>query len=66
MHSDGRAYNTGGLCRYQYCNHLGSACVELDHHAMLISYQEYHPLEPAPPGNGKWNRGSRVIEWVCG
>jgi RHS repeat-associated protein len=31
------------LFRYQYSNHLGSACVELDHDAEIISYEEYHP-----------------------
>jgi RHS repeat-associated protein len=29
--------------RYQYSNHLGSACLELDHAAAIISYEEYHP-----------------------
>ena len=29
--------------RYQYANHLGSACLELDEIAKIISYQEYHP-----------------------
>lgn len=31
------------LFRYQYSNHLGSACLELDHQAEIISYEEYHP-----------------------
>jgi RHS repeat-associated protein len=31
------------LFRYQYSNHLGSACLELDHEAAIISYEEYHP-----------------------
>jgi RHS repeat-associated protein len=31
------------LQRYQLSNHLGSASVELDHLAHLISYEEYHP-----------------------
>ncbi len=31
------------LFRYQYSNHLGSACLELDHEAKIISYEEYHP-----------------------
>jgi RHS repeat-associated protein len=34
---------TGPLFRYQYSNHLGSACLELDHKAEIISYEEYHP-----------------------
>ncbi len=31
------------LIRYQYSNHLGSACLELDKDAKIISYEEYHP-----------------------
>jgi RHS repeat-associated protein len=42
-HADGRGYNTGLIYRYQYSNHLGSACLELDHEAAIISYEEYHP-----------------------
>jgi len=30
--------------RYQYDNHLGSACLELDQNAEIISYEEYHPF----------------------
>ncbi len=30
--------------RYQYDNHLGSACLELDQDAKIISYEEYHPF----------------------
>jgi len=30
--------------RYQYSNHLGSACLELDDSAAIISYEEYHPF----------------------
>jgi len=29
--------------RYQYGNHLGSCCLELDDTARIISYEEYHP-----------------------
>ena len=29
--------------RYQYSNHLGSACLELTGAAEVISYEEYHP-----------------------
>ncbi|MEI6767164.1 MAG: RHS repeat-associated core domain-containing protein, partial [Bacteroidota bacterium] len=29
--------------RYQYSNHLGSSCLELDESADIISYEEYHP-----------------------
>jgi RHS repeat-associated protein len=42
-HADGRAYQTGPVYRYQYNNHLGSACLELDQDAGVISYEEYHP-----------------------
>lgn len=42
-HADGRAYTAGAMYRYQYGNHLGSACLELDHAAAIISYEEYHP-----------------------
>lgn len=31
------------LIRYQYANHLGTACLELDHEAKIITYEEYHP-----------------------
>src|SRR5262249_22316346 len=31
------------LYRYQYDNHLGSVCLELDDAARIISYEEYHP-----------------------
>ena len=31
------------VVRYQYNNHLGSACLELDTTAQIISYEEYHP-----------------------
>ncbi|MEI6767268.1 MAG: RHS repeat-associated core domain-containing protein, partial [Bacteroidota bacterium] len=30
--------------RYQYSNHLGSSCLELDESADIISYEEYHPF----------------------
>ena len=29
--------------RYQFGNHLGSACLELDETAQIISYEEYYP-----------------------
>jgi RHS repeat-associated protein len=31
------------LVRYQFGNHLGSASLELDDHALIISYEEYFP-----------------------
>jgi RHS repeat-associated protein len=30
--------------RHQYANHLGTACVELDDAARVISYEEYYPF----------------------
>jgi RHS repeat-associated protein len=32
------------LTRYQYSNHLGTACLELDDAAQIISYEEYYPF----------------------
>jgi len=32
------------VVRYQYDNHLGSACLELDTAGLIISYEEYHPF----------------------
>jgi RHS repeat-associated protein len=31
------------IIRYQFANHLGSACLELDDQAKFISYEEYYP-----------------------
>jgi RHS repeat-associated protein len=31
------------LIRYQFGNHLGSTSLELDHHAQIITYEEYTP-----------------------
>jgi RHS repeat-associated protein len=49
---DSEPGSTGGIVetndsitiRYQYDNHLGSACLELDENAAIISYEEYHPF----------------------
>ncbi|MFA6401120.1 MAG: RHS repeat-associated core domain-containing protein [Salinivirgaceae bacterium] len=35
---------TTEIIRYQYDNHLGSASLELDNNANIISYEEYHPF----------------------
>jgi RHS repeat-associated protein len=32
------------VVKYQYDNHLGSACLELDENGEIISYEEYHPF----------------------
>lgn len=42
-HANNAAYKEEPIYRYQYSNHLGSACLELDHVADIISYEEYHP-----------------------
>jgi RHS repeat-associated protein len=42
-HANGTPYRRGPILRYQYSNHLGSVCLELDDHAAIISYEEYHP-----------------------
>jgi RHS repeat-associated protein len=42
-HANGAPYRTVPIYRYQYSNHLGSACLELDDNAQIISYEEYHP-----------------------
>ena len=37
-----RKDNEPEVVRYQYDNHLGSACLELDEIGAIISYEEYH------------------------
>ena len=41
--SDPAAATLCTLTRYQLANHLGSATLELDQNAAIISYEEYHP-----------------------
>jgi RHS repeat-associated protein len=41
---DGLSVSARTLMRYQYSNHLGSAGLELDHAAQIISYEEFHPF----------------------
>jgi RHS repeat-associated protein len=41
---DAREVDEPSVIRYQYDNHLGSACLELDVNAAFISYEEYHPF----------------------
>jgi len=43
--------------RYQYDNHLGSACLELDEDAVIISYEEYHPF-----GTTSYRAGRNAVE----
>jgi RHS repeat-associated protein len=45
------------LIRYQLNNHLGSACVELDEHGKLISYEEFYPY-----GSTAYQAGRSVAE----
>lgn len=40
---DGLTVGSQTLWRYQYGNHLGSAGLELDETARVISYEEFHP-----------------------
>ena len=42
-HGNGTAFKKESIYRYQYSNHLGSASLELDEQAEIISYEEYHP-----------------------
>ena len=49
--------NEGLVIRYQYDNHLGSACLELDEYANIISYEEYHPF-----GTTSYRSGRDVAE----
>ena len=44
---------TSELIRYQYDNHLGSACLELDELGQIISYEEYHPFGTSSYRSGR-------------
>ena len=41
------------LIRYQYSNHLESACLEIDDSANLISYEEYYPFGKSSYRSGR-------------
>jgi RHS repeat-associated protein len=41
--TQGNDVSPAQLIRYQFDNHLGSACLELDEQAKIISYEEYYP-----------------------
>jgi len=43
--------------RYQYDNYIGSACLETDASANVISYEEYHPF-----GTSSYRSGSSTAE----
>lgn len=45
------------LIRYQFGNHLGSASLETDEFADIISYEEYHPY-----GTSSWQAGRSAAE----
>ncbi len=45
------------LARYQLGNHLGSACLELDVDAAIVSYEEFHPY-----GSTAYQAGRSVAE----
>jgi RHS repeat-associated protein len=47
----------GQLIRYQFGNHLGSASLELDGQAQVISYEEYHPY-----GSTSYQAVNKVIK----
>ena len=49
--------NPSTIIRYQYDNHLGSACLELDELGAIISYEEYHPF-----GTTSYRSGRTQIE----
>lgn len=42
LRPDGLVVRGQTLFRYQYSNHLGSACLELDEGRRVLSYEEYH------------------------
>ncbi|MDY0393071.1 MAG: RHS repeat-associated core domain-containing protein, partial [Candidatus Bipolaricaulis sp.] len=48
---------TTEIVRYQYSNHLGSASLELDENALIISYEEYHPF-----GTTSYHSGNNETE----
>lgn len=43
IETDNNQNTKGVLYRYQYSNHLGSATLELNEDAAIVSYEEYHP-----------------------
>jgi RHS repeat-associated protein len=43
--------------RYQFSNHLGSSCLELDQTAALITYEEYYPY-----GSTSYQAGRSIAE----
>lgn len=50
---DSTLVTTQRSIRYQYSNHLGSATLELDEDASIISYEEYHPFGTSSYRSGR-------------
>ena len=48
------------VTRYQLANHLGSALLELDNSAAIISYEEYYPY-----GSTSFQSGTNAAEVVA-
>ncbi len=46
--------------RYQYSNHLGTASLELDYNAAIISYEEYYPYGNTSFQNGRTSAEVRL------
>lgn len=44
IRTKGNDGSPGRVTRFQFGNHLGSACLELDLKSGIISYEEYHPF----------------------
>lgn len=49
--------NQTKITRYQYSNHLGSACLELNENAEVLSYEEFHPF-----GTSSYRSGNSAAE----
>jgi RHS repeat-associated protein len=57
LSTDSATLPTGEVYRYQYGNHLGSAALELDDQARMISHEEYHPY-----GTSAYHAGASGVE----
>jgi RHS repeat-associated protein len=49
--------SAGAVTRYQFDNHLGTACLELDEAGDVISYEEYYPY-----GSTSYQAGRSLVE----
>jgi len=61
LQTDSAGLPLGALYRYQYGNHLGSASLELDDQAQVISYEEYHPYGTSSY-RASWNKAEVSIK----